>query len=53
MGFLGLMLIPISRYYMFKISAECGYHILMTKICNGAGNFHFNKMYAKHQCTEQ
>ncbi len=25
----------IAQYYMYIIATECGYQILMTKICNG------------------
>ncbi len=64
MGIMGLMPIPIlgsKKMYLFDIStdiiyivsAECGYLILVTKICNEGRIFYILTLYSKHQCPEQ
>ncbi len=41
----------VSAHILYVKYFECGYQIHVTKTCNG-GRIS-NKLYSKHQCTEQ
>ncbi len=62
MGIFGLVLIPligsknINRliFYIYSIiSAECGYRVFVTRICNGGRISYLLNFISKLKCTEQ